>query len=491
MLRDLIARITFQTDPEPLRALDRQLASVSRQVTAIAGTVLSGWALRSGQSILVLNEQLRQVSGTGFGAIREAIDTLAPDGDTGIFSKEATTRAALALRELGFEGGEVAEMLKTASLLAPRLGGDLEETARRFGAGIQEGGLENFFRQIGLLGRVSAENLRIIEDSIVAGSGKVAPRMARMFREGVAGLLDPIRPELEKSLAEFEASPAGPLLRLQAGAGNLWNKITTGILTALGPALDKLADLTVAAQSFIDKFVPVREFGDWLAGLFKNPVAGTTALGGILMFLLTRNPIWIAGGIIAGDLLGTLHGDLDGVIERLGTKIGPTFIALSGLGLLLSIATRNWSWFATGTAAGLVLSQKGDKAIDQFLDENIPEWLLKYMRGNLLPGTPGGLEAPPPPAPPEEPARAPRALFPSKSLGTERRQGVFESNEDYDQRMQKLDDKTGGVYLQGDMYVTLPSVTNGEEFVSALEQWFGRQARDAYFQLKATQEATG
>ena len=433
ILRDLVSRVTFRTDLTPLHQLDATLGGVKQGIAAIAGTALSGWAVKAGGDIDFLHLQLGRRFGGSLDVVKAKIDELAETDPmsnlASIFSEEDLLRASIALSEMGFSGERAAKILEQSSTLITRSGENILGTATALGRGIQTGGLNELLQKWDFFGKEIAEDFQIIEARLGESAGELSARRMRQRRDLVANIIAQNREALEKERAQLETSGAGANMRIGAQMENLWKRIARTINEAMIPALNAIAGLMEKASTFVAELREeiVKAGGaaeaffnkmnslfpehttaveaartawgglvDFVNGLFSNPVTATASIGGVLMFLLTRNPKWLLWGIVGSSFAGMIlgqWGQVEGVLKKPVPFIGPTIG-----GALMFLLTRNPLWIGAGAFAGA----KAEEFITDIFEKsglnNPNSPIFRWAYGNPYdPNNPGGQLGLPPP----------------------------------------------------------------------------------------------
>ncbi len=420
LLRDLVSRVTFRTDLTPLHQLDRTLDGVKSGIAAIAGTALSGWAIKAGGDIDFLHNQINTRFGAGLGEVKDKIDELAAEkgGLASIFSEKDLIQGSIALSRLGFSGKESAQLLEQASTLLSRSGTGIAETVEMLGRGIQEGGLTDTLRAFGFFSRETAEDFKIIEEAIGQAAGPLSARAMRQTREALARILEQNREKLEKERGILETSAAGANMRVGSQMENLWNRITRTITETMMPALNQIAGILEkastfvealrkdivraggAAEAFFQKMEDLfpdhtehvesareawRSLTEFVDGLFDSKVGASATIGGILMFLLTRNPKWILGGVLTGTLLSQFNRDWLDVEGMLKKDVSGLLVGGTIGGLLAFLATGNPFFILGGITVGASLGEMAQKFLDEknFGVESTEETKEQIARGAL------------------------------------------------------------------------------------------------------------
>lgn len=290
ILRDLITRITFQADTTPIRRVDSALTGIKSTIRSLAAALLTGFTIKTGTAMLKLGRQFEELRSGKMVPLLNEINRLSGDlfGKPSIFSEEQLQRAGVSLMQLGIRGKEAADLLRFAALVSVRGGLDIEQMAERLGSGIMSGGLADELLRLKLITPDVRDTLKIIENEIASGAGKISPRVTRAYREKLFAAID--RKELQKNFEEMLGGPLADPMRLSAQATNFWNKTSKGIVTAIGPLLSDLAEIFDWASDIGDAIAkwrkPIQEFSDEVRAFLKwvnqpyNLPPGKATLGG-------------------------------------------------------------------------------------------------------------------------------------------------------------------------------------------------------------------
>ncbi len=400
ILRELTARVSFKTDTSQLEALGQTLSNVKKTITGIAATALSSWAIKAGGDVDFLNQQVAAKFGPGLETIRKTIDKLGADkgGLKSIFSEPDLLKGALALRELGFNADDASALLDQASILTVRSGKGIAETAREIGAAIQEGGLPQLLRQYALISRITAEDFGIVEAKIGESAKQLSARATREFRESLLRIFQGARGELEAETARLEQSPAGAQRRLGAQMETLWTEVARVISETVEPVLNKISgimgEVTKKVRALRDAikeaggpiealFVKLKQifpehentvnsvrdawrgFSGFVEKMFEDKLVEGSTIGGMIMFLLTRNPAWLLGSLAGGVLLSMIADEWSSLNAFLSNPLKGNILAGATIGgLLMFLVTRNPAWLLAGAAAGATAAGSLTQAVE-------------------------------------------------------------------------------------------------------------------------------
>lgn len=394
IVRDLVTRLTFRADTTPLDDFNRTLGGVKKTIAGIAATALSGWAVQSGTNIMMLKEQLRQLEGEAMGPLQQTIEDMTKEGNPfgNMFEPVQLTRAAVALKRLGFEGKDAAEMLRFASLVFVRGGGDIEQVIQQLGSGTMQGGITETLRGLGLLTKETEFQLTLLESRIASSSGDAAELATREFRESVMAVVRQGSPELQQAFDQFLTSDTAAAFRSGVEMKNLWNQITETITQTIVPALRTVNELIQSVSQFvaewraeilntggavealfnifekkfpehkewIDRIRGVwREFRDWIVEQWSTGLGTGLTIGGALMFLFTKDPIYLGATVAALSLVDLFKNEWSSLEDFLSRPLSGGILAGATVGgLLMFIITKNPAWMLMGAAGGAFAGQE-------------------------------------------------------------------------------------------------------------------------------------
>lgn len=440
ILRDLVSRVTFKTDLAPLHQLDSTLGGIKRGIAGIATTALAGWAVKAGTDVEFLRLQLGPAFGEGLDKITKKIDEIALGkqaiGLESVFSIPELRRGALAAAgEMGKATAESTDQilklmdisttlfLRARTTSVSQIMGDLARA-------MQKGGITDLLLSYKLLNKEQAEHLGILESQATAAGGIESVKAARLMRQMIFTIFEENREKLEGEQKKFEASGASSLTRVGAQLENLWVQIAGIITKEMKPALNIVAglikDVVVfvqglrieielaggAAEAFFKRMNALfpehtghvdtaraawQGLKDFVAGLFTDILPATLTIGGVMMFLLTRNKMWILGGVAAASLASIVRGEWSGAEKELMKKVPLSVLTGATVGgLLMFLVTKNLAWIAAGAYAG----GEAGKALaelfsDVLKDENSPVFRYFYGRRDD-PNNQGGVLGLPP-----------------------------------------------------------------------------------------------
>lgn len=450
LLRDLIARITFQTNTAPLKSMGEEVVSLKRGLAGIAATALSGWALRSGRDVEVLKQQFKELTGGGLNPLQQTIDTLASEqgGMASIFRETDLLRGGVALKRAGFETQAAADILKLASLVAVRAGGDIGEALEGLSSGTMEGGLTRTLRGLNLITREQEFALETLERQISAGSGVVSEIATRQFRESLLAIIQQKAPELQAQYDEMLKSPAAAAMRATEQAGNMWDGVASGIVRSMTPALNAAADLMAAGRDLLTVFNEagggvegflalvergfpqakehidtarkvLQSFREYVAELWGDGLVEGATVGGLLMAALTGKASWVLGGAGAGLLLSAFKEEWEAAKKFLDTDLTGVVLGGSIGGLIAAVLTRNPALALLGAGAGAKGGQAIEQAIEEWLEGTDPHAPTELRIVQKLFGSGRDSRASTP-----TPLRVPEIAPPSPSPNREGRQSL-------------------------------------------------------------------
>ncbi len=252
LLRDLVTRLTFKVDTEPLRKLDTQVGKtklgIGRIATALAGTLGAGLSLRAGGNLLLLREQLSNLTQGSLKPFADAILKL--QGISGGFFKEQDLlKSGIAARQAGINIEEAAGLLDVASkIFVPGAGGDIFAEMQKLVNALQFGGVAQVFREAGVVGKGVEDAINFIEGKITQAIAAGTPVQAAAIREFNRRILrelttGEIGERLNKQFEEFLLTPAASFQRVTARITDTWQKTSAAIVIGLAPAIDSIANL--------------------------------------------------------------------------------------------------------------------------------------------------------------------------------------------------------------------------------------------------------
>lgn len=313
LLRDLVTRLTFKVDSEPLRNLDKQVTNVFGGFRKLGGFLAAGFSISAGASFEFVTERFKTMLGKGVKPFREEMERLQKETG-GLFTPRALMEAGIGAAAVGLQGKEAAEALHLASRFLVRSGGDIKVAMADLVQGLQTGGLGEVFQKWAVMTPQVKDAVEFFESKIAA-AGAGTPIGKELVRRYSRSLADAFRsPEakqkLDKAFAEFLDSPAAEMMRSQALLKTTWDRLSDSLVKGLVPAVRALNDVFISLNKSTAAFGGiegvVKEVSSSIAELFKgeiNPksIKGLT-YGGFLMFLYSRNPIWLGVGL--GGLMG-------------------------------------------------------------------------------------------------------------------------------------------------------------------------------------------
>lgn len=428
ILRDLVARVSFKTDTTDLERLNDRMGMVKRSIAGIATTALSGWAIKTGGDLDFLQQQLNVGFGGRLDEVKNKISELTSVdafGNESIFSEKEVTQAAINLDRLGFSAEDVVLRLQQASTLLTRARTtSISEVSQRFGAALQKGGISELFREFRLIDIKTAEELRILENQIGSSSGVLHERATREYRKRIADVIDQNKKVLESERDALTISTTGTNLRVGAQMQNLWQEIARIITTVMKPALDGISKIIAGIESSVEKVrVAMDEAGgaseaffrtlknlwpehnediegaqkawkgltDFVGSLFDTVPGATLSIGGIAMFLLTKNPLWVVGGILGGSMLSNIMADWNVTEKFLKTPLLTRIAGATIGGIMMFLLTRNPIWIFAGAKTGeFVGGEVGDFLGGGVLGNKSPLGRLFFGNEND-PNNPGGI----------------------------------------------------------------------------------------------------
>ncbi len=390
IIRDLVARITFVTNTTDLERLNSKMVLVKRSIAGIATTALAGWAVKTGGDLAFLQRQLDVGFGDQLDKVKAKINELAQtDPITGlesVFSREALTQAAVIFDRLGISGEDAILRIEQASTLLTRAGTtNIAEVAQSLGTALQKGGIAELFREFRLIDIKTAEELRILESDIASTSGVLHERATREYRKRIAEILVLNREVLVSERDALTISTTGTNMRVGSQMKNLWQEISRIITEFMEPALNAVSKLVVLIETNIKKVrVAMEEAGgaseaffkkvkalwpdytddidnaqaawkgltDFIGGLFDTNMGATLTIGGIAMFLLTKNFAWLAGGLGSASILSIFKKDWNELEGFLATPAMSKIAGGTVGALLMAVLTRNPLWILGGAAVG-------------------------------------------------------------------------------------------------------------------------------------------
>ena len=312
LLRDLVTRLTFKVDSEPLRNMDKQIQSMTGGFKRLAAIAVSGLSIQAGGSIELLREQFKSLWGEGVKPFRDEMEKLQSE-TKGLFTPRELLQAGISAKQAGLDGLEAAKALQLSSRIFVRAtGGDLGQAMNMLIQGLQEGGLSKVFRASGLMSKQMEEVINFYESRIAeAGAGTpIGKRLVREFNRDLMGALQSPgnKRQLDKAFADFLRSPAAEVKRSQALLKSGWDELSSTIVKALAPALRELNDVLKSLNESVSAFggiggVITDVIGS-IGALFTGEISPQSlkglTYGGILMYLRTRNPIWLGAAAVGG-----------------------------------------------------------------------------------------------------------------------------------------------------------------------------------------------
>jgi hypothetical protein len=347
VLRDLVTRLSFKADTSVLKTVDQSLMGMAGSIKALAGTAISGWAVKTGTHLEVMTKQLGVLAQDGLDPITKKIEELSGKGS--IFSIEELTRSAVALQKMGFSSRETAELLEEGSLAALRADGNFEQVTQRLGQAIMGGGMPALLRDLNLFDKNTELFFKRVETKIASGAGVLSPEAIRTLGEDLMReVFAAKRKVLEGERALLSDTPG---LVIAAQAEDLWNEFALQTTKGLKPALKVVSDFMTEVSGALREWEgfagTTQEVIGSIEKLFKGEITpgslkGLT-IGGLLMFMWTKNPIWlgVAAGTGIASGLGTLgefffdkdraaQEDFNMILEGRGGPQGPTELRSRG-----------------------------------------------------------------------------------------------------------------------------------------------------------------
>lgn len=314
LLRDLVTRLTFKVDSEPLRNMDKQIQSMTGGFKRLATIAVSGLSIQAGGSIELLREQFKSLWGEGVKPFRDEMEKLQSE-TKGLFTPRELLQAGISAKQAGLDGLEAAKALQLSSRIFVRAtGGDLGQAMNMLIQGLQEGGLSKVFRASGLMSKQMEEVINFYESRIAeAGAGTpIGKRLVREFNRDLMGALQSPgnKRQLDEAFKDFLSTPAAEIKRSQALLRTGWDELSATIVKSLAPALRELNDLlrtlNESASAFGGIGSAIADVVSSVGSLFKGEISPQSmkglTYGGFLMFMKTGNPVWLGiglGGVVA------------------------------------------------------------------------------------------------------------------------------------------------------------------------------------------------